>query len=70
MRTALDVSFEIGEAINLLDWAAIYARTAPDHDPECWLRNQDSIKDKIERARALLDAIESKIKEPKHVKAA
>ena len=72
MRTAVDVSHELNDAISLLEWAEGYARTAPDADPECWARNQQSIASKIERARNLLDAIDSKIKpmEVKHGKAA
>ena len=72
MRSALDVSFELGEANKLLELAAIYSRTAPNHDPECWARNQQSLARKIEDARAFLDAIESKLKptEVEHVKAA
>lgn len=69
MRTGLDVMFELNQAVQLLDFAAIYSRTAPDTDPECWLRNQQAISAKIEKARAFLDSIEDKlkIKEVDHV---
>lgn len=62
MRTALDVMNDLNLSISTLEWAAIYARSAPDVDPDCWAHNQAAIRNKIQRCRDFLDAIESKLK--------
>ena len=68
MVTGLNVLHELKEAKNLADWAANYAQTAPNADPECWLRLTPSIAETIEGIRAKLNTIESKLAKPQEVR--
>lgn len=65
MSCPMNVHFELNEAIKLLDWAAIYARTADldQIDPE----NAAAFRRKLDTAALHLQSIESKLPKPKEV---
>ena len=66
MANPAQVHFELNEAIKLLDWAAIYSRTAglDQIDPE----NAAAFRRKLDTAALHLQSIESKLPKPREVK--